>query len=513
MFTRGAPRSEAGFTLVEVLVAMFILLVGVLGTIELVDGANAETNAADTRVGATNLGRELTEDVHAVDYDSLLTGTVVPALRADPTLTGTLSGSTWVITRRGERYTVTATACKYDDASDGIAASHDSTYCSNVSSTPSSPADPNGDDFRRVDVTISWKSQGGQPHTLRQTAMIVNPTGGLGPRITSLTHATQLVQPDLTSLCSAAADCVQTTNNNSPLSFNATTATPAASLHWNASDGSSDTITPATDTTAFPWTWNVSGILDGTYTVNAQAFDDRGVPGDVKTSTVVINASKPQAPAQFAGGWDMRVTPIVDLRWHANPEGDILGYRVYRDDNGTLSQVCPSPSGTATVLPADSSSSQYSCYDSNPPDPASTPTPTYKVVAVDLIDAMAPDTATNEREGDPAQLTIASPATAPTFPTSGGTLTSSVSDGLPTIAWTDPATPAAGRSILFYRIYRDPSSTSPLPYSARYDYTTGTSTTYSDPNPGSSLNHVYYVTAVDDQFNESDPIGPFPAIP
>jgi prepilin-type N-terminal cleavage/methylation domain-containing protein len=512
MSTRGAFRSEAGFTLVEVLVAMFILLVGVLGTVQLVDGANAETNAADTRVGATNLAREITEDVHAVDYDSLLTGTVVPALRTVPTLAGTLSGSTWVITRRGERYTVSATGCKYDSPSDGIAASHDATYCSNVSSTASSPADPNGDDFRRVDVTISWTSQGGQPHTLRQTAMIVNPSGGLGPRITSFTHVTQLVQPFLTSLCSTTADCVQTTNSSSPLNFNVTTATPAASLHWSASDGSSDTLTPATDTTSFPWTWNVSSVLDGTYTVNAQAFDDRGVPGDVKTATLVINASKPQAPAQFTGGWDLRVTPIVDLRWHANPEGDIVGYRVYRDENGTRVQVCPPATGTATVLAADSSRSQYTCDDANPPDPTTTPNPTYEVVAVDLIDAMAPDSASNEREGDPATFTVASPDVAPTFPTNGGTLSSSVTDGLPTISWTDPATDADG-SVLFYRIYRDPSSTSPLPYSARYDYTTGSATTYSDPDPGSTLNHVYYVTAVDDRFNESPPIGPFPAIP
>lgn len=515
MSTRDALKSQTGFTLVEVLVAMFILLAGVLGTIELVDGANAETNAADTRIGATNLAREITEDAHAADYDSLLTGTVVSALRANPSLSGTLSGSTWVLTRRGERYTVTVTACKYDDPSDGIAATHDATYCSNVSSTASSPADPNGDDFRRVDVTISWTSQGGHTHTLKQTAMIVNPSGGLGPRITSLTHATYLIQPVATTTggCTAAADCFYEPNSSSPLPFTVTTATPAASLHWNASDGSSDTVSPVGDTTSFPWDWNVSSVPDGTYTMNAQAFDDRGVPGDVKTATVVLNANRPQAPSGFAGGWDMRGTPIVDLTWGANPEGDIVGYRVFRIDNGTPVRVCPPASSTATVIPTNASNSQYSCYDASPPDRSSTPNPTYKVVAVDLTDAMAPDTPDNEREGEATpDFTVPSPDQAPSFlPTNGGTLSSSVSDGLPTISWTDPATDDG--SILFYRIYRDPSSTSPLPYSARYDYTTGTATTYSDPNPGSSLNHVYYVTAVDDKFNESQPIGPFPAIP
>jgi prepilin-type N-terminal cleavage/methylation domain-containing protein len=504
---RSSGTNERGFTLVEVLVAMTILIAGVLGVVALVDGANAETNAADTRIGATNLAREITEAAHAVDYDSLLTSTVVPALRASSALTGTLSGSTWVITRRGEKYTVTVTACRYDDPADGVAANHDSTFCSNVSATPTSPADANGDDFRRVDVTISWVSQGSQPHVLKQTAMIVNPSGGLGPRIASMSHLTELAQPLTSAGCTAGADCYQTTSPSLP--FTVITAPAAASLHWSASDGtSSGTLSPAQPTTSFLWSWDVTSVLDGTYSMNAQAFDDRGVPGDLKTATVVLNLNKPAAPTGFVGGWDTREAPIVDLHWNFNQEGDIVGYRTYRNDGGSLTRVCPPASSSATVVTTNS------CYDNNPPDPSSTPNPVYQVAAVDLSDAMGADTSNNEREGDlSAPLTVATVDDPPTFPTGGGTLTSSVNDGLPTISWTDPATDSDG-SILFYRIYRDPPSL-PLGYGTppRYDYTTGTATTYSDPDPGTSLNHVYYVTAVDNRFNESQPIGPFPALP
>ena len=486
---------------------MTILIVGVLGVVALVDGANAETNAADTRIGATNLAREITEDAHAVDYDSLLTSTIVAALRANSSLTGTLSGSTWVVTRRGEHYTVTVTACKYDDPADGLATSHDSTYCSNVSTTPTPSPDANGDDFRRVDVTISWRSQNSQAHVLKQTAMIVNPSGGLGPRITNMTHLSELAQPDISTGCSLSDDCYQTSSKSLP--FTVTTATAASSLHWSASDGSSSgTVSPALPTTSFAWNWDVSAVLDGTYTMSAQAFDDRGVPGDLKTASVVVNLSKPKAPTGFVGGWDTRTTPIVDLRWNPSPEGDIVGYRVYRNDGGTLVRVCPPAASSDRVVTTNS------CYDANPPDPNSTPNPVYQLAAVDLQDGMASDSSSNEREGDlTAPLTVPTVDQPPTFPSGGGTLTSSVKDGLPTIGWTDAATDADG-TILFYRIYRDPPSL-PLGYGTppRYDYTTGTATTYSDPNPGSSLNHVYYVTAVDDKFNESQPIGPFPALP
>lgn len=500
--------SERGFTLIEVLVAMFILLAGVLGVVTLVEGANAETNAVDTRIGATNLAREITEDAHAADYDSLVTGSVVAALRQNASIAGALSGSTWTVTRKGETYTLNVTACKYDSPRDGGAATHDATFCSN-SASPTTPADTNGDDFRRVDVTITWRSQGGRSHTLNQSALIVNPSGGLGPRIASVSHLTELIQDFASLKCLSSADCFSYASTASP-SFTVTTATAADSVHWTASDGtSSGDVTPASPTTTFPFTWTLgsAGVtpVDGTYTVNVQAFDDRGVPGDLKTSTVVINRTLPAPPASLFGGWDTRLGSssgnIVDLRWPASPDHDIIGYRVNRIDDGTPVQVCP-PAGSQTVI-----TTTY-CYDPNPPN---TSTPTYTVAAVDLKDAMD-STSLQRPSTTPTSLTITSPLDRPSWPTPP-TLTSQVKDGLPTLGW-DPATPRSGGSILFYRIYRDPASSPPnLDFTDRYDFTTSNSPVYSDPTPGSTMCHTYYVTAVDDKYNESDPIGPFPGLP
>jgi hypothetical protein len=254
-----------------------------------------------------------------------------------------------------------------------------------------------------------------------------------------------------------------------------------------------------------------SGVLDGTYTVSAQAFDDRSVPGDLRASTVIVNRSAPLAPSGFVGGWDTRLgspsNEIVDFLWARNPEPDIAGYRVYRDvdkDPSTTSDdqlVCPSSSSNPPIT------TTY-CHDPAPnPTSASDMNPRYYVVAVDLSDAMNPNTL---REGAKSTVTLSDIANRPTF--TGGTLNSSVQDGLPTISWSDAATPRTGGSILFYRIYRDPAG-SPPSFSDRYDFTSGPTTTYSDPNPGSTLNHVYWVTAVDDKLNESDAVGPFPAIP
>ena len=50
-----------------------------------------------------------------------------------------------------------------------------------------------------------------------------------------------------------------------------------------------------------------------------------------------------------------------------------------------------------------------------------------------------------------------------------------------------------------------------MPLSARYDRTATPARTYTDPDPDAGTSHQYWITAVDDKFNESDPLGPFPS--
>src|SRR4051794_7670764 len=103
------------------MVAILILLVGVLGSVTLVDGANRTTTATKAREGGINLSRELIEDGRDVDYDKLLgtTGTPDPLQAALQTLPGVgdsdASTAGWQVIRRGITYTVVATACTVDD--------------------------------------------------------------------------------------------------------------------------------------------------------------------------------------------------------------------------------------------------------------------------------------------------------------------------------------------------------------------------------------------------------------
>ena len=71
-------------------------------------------------------------------------------------------------------------------------------------------------------------------------------------------------------------------------------------------------------------------------------------------------------------------------------------------------------------------------------------------------------------------------------------------------AHVDGAGHRAAGPIRFYRIYRDTGTS----VADRYDETVTTARTTSIPNPGATTAHTYWVTAVDQNFNESAPSAP-----
>ena len=73
---------EHGFTIVEVMVAMVVLLVGMAGTATLLDQANLKTTTDKAREGGVALSRELVEASRSRPYDQLTQGNVVSTVRS-----------------------------------------------------------------------------------------------------------------------------------------------------------------------------------------------------------------------------------------------------------------------------------------------------------------------------------------------------------------------------------------------------------------------------------------------
>ena len=135
-------RGEDGYTIIEVIVAMVLLVVGVLGMLVMVEGSLSSTSRTTAREQATNLARELVERSREVPY-ALTTTSAAPAALANvlpenPAVTGT----SFTVRRRNVDYAVNVSACSIDSPADGTGVGP-ANFCANPNNS-SGPATPGG---------------------------------------------------------------------------------------------------------------------------------------------------------------------------------------------------------------------------------------------------------------------------------------------------------------------------------------------------------------------------------
>jgi prepilin-type N-terminal cleavage/methylation domain-containing protein len=467
-------RDERGFTLIEVMVTMLILVVGIAGAIAMIDGANARTLANKEREAGNALTREVIEAARSVPYRQLTPTTALAQLQAIPGLEDTDPGGVWTVERRNQTYTISLGVCSVDDDQDGFGTTG-AGFCAAQTST----ADQNPDDYKRISVDVAWV-RGSVTRDIKQVGIVNNEASSSGPSVEF--------------------------TNQSPAGEEITSPTPAINFTVQAEDGTAvirfavdgvllDSAT--TSPTTFKWDIDTAGthIPDGTYIVSVTAFDAEGTPGPTKSRTIRLNRDAPAAPEDVFGGWNSRwgdATDLVELQWSRNTEPDVTGYRVYRKlaSGDQVVPGCDQPTAPSFT----------DCIDHSPPAGA---TIDYYVVALDQNPATG-----QPREGGKSLVLTATRAT--TKPNQAATLSAVEDNGSVVLVWDDaPAftPPYTGSPVIFYRVYRDGTTLSHR--IARTGQEALTS--YRDLGAAAG-NHQYYVTSVDENFSESDPLGPV-AIP
>ena len=469
---RNGIRAQDGFTLVEVMVSIFVLLVGVLGTIALSQGAARSTQVNKGREEGTNVARDVIEATHTFAYSSISQASIYTQLQGQTGLADDLAGAGYQLVRRRITYTVTVSVCTFDDPKDGLGP-HDATFCSDVGAAGT--VDANSSDYKRITVRADWVSVNGNESVTQATILRNN---SRGPAIVGMDTSPTAGNPPITS--------------GSTATFRFNTSTPPAKALWYL-DGAyqADLTTGITGSGTGPYTfsWNLNGacsansVIDGTYFVGVQAYDSSDASPGQRSMTVSVNRCAPAAPTSLLGGRNPLFSKQVELNWEDNPEDDVLGYYVYRGTgSATPTQIASGPcSGLLTVS---------SCTE---PDPASSSSLTYYVKAVDR------DSVGSLRTGAASTtLSVTTSNRAPAVPS----IASAATYG--TIYWTQTTDPDSGDSVDYYRIYRDGTG-----LANRYDVidnvpASGTSyVLWTDPNPGSTT-HTYRVTAVDTHAAESN---------
>ena len=223
-----------------------------------------------------------------------------------------------------------------------------------------------------------------------------------------------------------------------------------------------------------------AAAADGVYDVSAQAFDDVGAGGEVRSATVVVNRVAPSALTDIQAS---RKDNLVETAWSASRERDVIGYRVYRSGSSGPEIVCDFVADTM-------------CVDPSPPARTASVLD-YWVVAIDH------DPQGGQREGAPSNhVDVNAPNTPPNSPID--LILAKDIDGNTVLQWSAPPVPDPdGDLIQSYIVYRDGTA-----IADRYADLASTETTFVDHSSNGSSLHDYWVTAVDDHFAESAPIGP-----
>ena len=457
-----------GFTIVEALVATFILTVGLLAAFMMLS-TNLRTGAdARAREGAVTLARQITEDSRSIPYSQLSNSVIVSQLQAMPGLASTSAGSTWTIARHGFTYTVTATVSTLND----------------------STKDPSGAvDIKEVSATVNWTTAQGLTHHITETT--ATSSAGLDPGLMASGLALAASQQGAAGISGPANGTapVVTSTAVTSLQFQVTAPTGTTAIVWTLNGGRQASWNGSSPSSGTTWTsaaWSLSGLSDGTYTVGAQAEDANGIAGPPVTITVRLIRNVPSAPSITDYGFNPNVmvagqsTLGAELQWTPNPEMNVVGYRI---DKSGAGQICET---STTAFSANCGanawcSSPTACIDLN----ANTSNTTYTITALYY------DANNTLQEGNPTTVTLASGTPVPPPPVPQVSLSVVTEpDDTAILTWSPPS---GGTPVSFYRIYRGGDN-----YSDRYDTVSAsscsTTCTYHDTNRTAATS--YWITAV-----------------
>jgi Tfp pilus assembly protein PilV len=505
-------RREDGFTLIEVLVAAVVLIVGITGLFALLDNSVRASYATRSREGATNLARQILEDAHTIPYSQISPSSIVEELQKMEGLQPKApSPAPWQIvgreseTSKGITYTVKVSECSIDDPKNGwgkhVNAAGENPFCNDPGekewqakeAAEGKTEDPQPENLKRITVDVSWPATGRSPDVHQvETLTAAGESVGLSAYNLKLSKPTPPIPSTPTVPVITEAGVTE-------LVFTVTGPKGTTAMVWSL-EGNRQSPAPTEvekGGTSWTFTWPIAGLSDGTYKVTAQAVNATGVVGPPVTIAVTLIRNTPAAPSGIEGGFNTvnvagKPKQVVELEWHANAERNIIGYRVYRPENPPSARelVCPESAATLSLT--------LTCTDFKPPSPTA-PNLKYEFVALYRK--------AGTKEGEPLSETVSEgpagtlkviggepPPAGPNAPEKLELVRNA--DGSVTLSW---SAPKSGPSVAFYRVYRGSTN-----YASRYDLTGATSFTDND----TVEEHNYWVTAVSSTLTESPFLGP-----
>lgn len=503
----------AGFSFVELLVTIVIAGIAFAAMVPVFVAAQQRGAGDNARNQALSLARDRIEKIRVLDYDQ-----IYEANLKSSTWFGGEFGDTASISNGGggsKTYSVEYSVLFVGGQGDGEHA---------VSPTDAATFGQS-EKYKQVTVSVEWA---GNPKPVKKVV--------LSTTIYKQYQGTRIETLVVQGLHGGvdAADANRQFVTATPVTFTAFVNDSDASrtsgvtfLVYNTNGLVSTLTCLAADSVAgvYEVQWNpggAAGSVDGVYTVKATATNINGYAVNTVTATFSLETGAPPQIVATATGYDH----AIDLVWSDTTAGDVTHYLVTRMDPPTpTTNTATYPAVPTYQIPFEGGTGMPSKldtgldakdYENN--DPYVEPGDSeylvyYEIVAVDSIG----------RASTPAVVSaiphLSSDSVAPTTPTNfSGSVTSSSAPPLwVQLTWgfsTDPTGSGSTSGMKGYRVYRrnlDPKTAAWSPWTlvttVPHVADTVANPTYSwtDSTPGPLIQYEYFVTAIDNDYNESTP--------
>lgn len=369
---RARVSEQGGFTIVEVLVAAVVLVVGLGATLQMLVTADHAISTTRLRQEETSLAREVLEDARGL-ASTQLTPTAIASALQPSVPQATLSGANLVVTRSVSSsatptsFNISFSPCALDAPSDGYG-NHSSAppdggvWCPDVGSNGTQDSNP--EDYHRLSVTVTPSSR--STPAIQQTILIY-PRPVNGPAVSCLSTSSTCPGPDVT------------VTSGSSLTFHLTTTATAASIQWLVNGntppseqiptGSTDPYAPSGTSSSFTWNFPTA---DGTYAIAAVAYDANGSSGTRSTVVVKLNRHQVIAPTSVSAGWN-DLTGGVEIQWVPSVDQDVRYYHVYHQYGSNAAQLVTTCGASGNVTGTSCADAPESAF--APPTPSARPNP------------------------------------------------------------------------------------------------------------------------------------------
>lgn len=187
-------RSEAGFTTVELLLAVMILCVGIIALIATLDVSQRATHLAEMKETASHIAEQNLEQIRILRYDALALA-ATPAGSTDPKNPGyyvgsSASGPTYRWNQKSdapsphtEQLVIKAgggVAAAASTWTDGRISGKVYRYVTAVNDPSCSELLCPGDDYKRVTVAVTVDNRGGPPKPILVSSLAIDPSAAIG---------------------------------------------------------------------------------------------------------------------------------------------------------------------------------------------------------------------------------------------------------------------------------------------------------------------------------------------